>query len=271
MGGRWMGRVSSNIGSGMRRVGLSSPGSVGRGSTGAGNANSMRNWFSNSRATKAGDAANSTASATADAAAGAATTTVAKRRSMFKNAWANRAKFAKTAAVSGTLAYASYQSLKTYMEQRGEFDEIIGECLGSCLPQHNNTEKPEALPIILSEENYNNDTLNEWYFPVSNEFNGPDCEETEALCKKLRDCTPGDARALCKANSIETFHRCAEDCDAKCKRCIPDPTLLTALTSTARSEVGDVLGELFGDDIFSYIVGFFCVILGIYFLSMFIN
>jgi hypothetical protein len=110
------------------------------------------------------------------------------------------------------MAYASYESIKTWMAKKGEVEELVAECLLSCMPQHKNIEKPEAPPVVLSEENYSNNSLKEWYYPAKNELNGPNCEENSAMCKSPRDCTPGDTRASCKINSLETFNRCAEDC-----------------------------------------------------------
>ena len=151
-------------------------------------------------------------------------------------------KLGKGAAVVGGLAYASYQSIKTGMKMQEEVDELVAECLLSCLPQHPNIEKPEAPAICLSEDNYNNVALKEWYFPSKNELNGPDCEENSALCKKPRDCTANDVRSICKANSLDTYNRCSEDCEAKCRRCIPNPTALQAVISTAVEGVDTVAG-----------------------------
>ena len=172
-----------------------------------------------------------------------------KKNKLFALEWKNKGRLTKGAAVVGGLAYASYESIRTSQKLQEEADELVAECLLSCLPQHPNIEKPEAPAICLSEENYNNSALKEWYFPSTNPLNGPDCEENSALCKKPRDCTPNDVRSICKANSLETYKRCSEDCEAKCRRCIPNPTFLKAVVDTASesaSVVGGGLGEALG-------------------------
>ena len=182
-----------------------------------------------------------------DAAAG-----VTKKNSNYANVLKKKGKLAKGAAVVGGLAYASYESVKTWIEEKEEVDELVVECLLSCLPQHPNKEKPEAPPICLSLDNYNNEDLKDWYFPSKNELNGPDCEENSAVCKKPRDCTTNDARLMCKPNSKETFERCSEECHAKCKKCIPDPKALEAVVSAASENAGTVsggVGEALGESV----------------------
>lgn len=190
-------------------------------------------------------AAGSAARGTDDVAAAA----TKKKTNAYAKALKNKGKLAKGAAVVGGLAYASYESVKTWIEKTEEVEELVAECLLSCLPQHPNIEMPEAPPICLSEENYNNEALKDWYFPSKNLLNGPDCEENSTLCKKPRDCTSNDVRSICKPNSLETFNRCAEDCNAQCRRCIPNPTALAAVVSTAVKSTGTVtdgVGEVLG-------------------------
>tara|TARA_B100001175_G_scaffold269522_1_gene241332 strand:+ start:716 stop:1477 length:762 start_codon:yes stop_codon:yes gene_type:complete len=170
----------------------------------------------------------------------------------------------KGAAVSAAVVAASVN----YSEKKKENEKLVVDCKNACMPYHKNIEEEVALPIILSAENYNNNSLNEWHYPERTEFNGPGCEKNYAMCKNQRDCVPGDTRASCKVNSLETFNRCAEECERMCRKCYPDPKPVeTTLESLAdvRDGLADGMGDIFGD-IFGEIFGEFGEIFILFFL-----